>query len=170
MQNEEILLRAVEPEDLELMYGIENTPELWEVSNTTVPYSRYVLKQYIESMRNDVYEDKQLRLIIVRRSDNEALGMIDLVDFSPLHNRAEVGVVVKEAVRGQGIAKQALELLMEYCFSYLHLHQLYAFVEVDNAASRELFAACGFTESGVLKHWLWGEEAYRDVLFMQRLD
>ena len=36
-----VVLRALEPEDLDLLYGIENNPEVWDVSPTNVPYSRY---------------------------------------------------------------------------------------------------------------------------------
>ena len=49
------LLRAPEPEDLACMMRFENTPTLWEISNTTGPYSRFHLKQYIESNRIDLY-------------------------------------------------------------------------------------------------------------------
>ena len=34
-------LRAIEPEDLDLLYQIENNTELWQVGATNVPYSRY---------------------------------------------------------------------------------------------------------------------------------
>lgn len=169
MRNKEIILRALEPEDLELMYRIENMPELWGVSNTTVPYSRYVLKQYLETIHNDVYLDKQLRLVIVRREDDTPVGMIDLTDFNPLHNRAEVGIVVEGVYREQGIAHQALELLTAYSFRYLHLRQLYAYIAVDNTASRNLFAASGFIECGTLKHWLRGESDYLDAVLVQQL-
>ena len=42
-----ILLRAMEPEDLELLYQIENNPALWKVGVTNVPYSRYQLRDYL---------------------------------------------------------------------------------------------------------------------------
>lgn len=169
MRNQEIILRALEPEDLELMFRIENEPDIWEISNTTMPYSRYVLKQYIETMHNDVYMDKQLRLVIESRKGGHALGMIDLTDFNPLHSRAEIGIVVKEGCRERGIASQALDLLVEYCFRYLHLHQLYAYIASDNMACRNLFSACNFIECGILPHWLRRECGYQDVVLVHRL-
>jgi len=169
MCNREIILRALEPEDLELMYRIENRSDLWEIGNTTVPYSRYVLRQYIETMHNDVYIDKQLRLVIESRKSGHSLGMIDLTDFNPLHSRAEVGIVVEEAYRERGIATQALDLLAEYCFRYLHLHQLYAYIASDNRACRNLFSACNFIECGTLSHWLRRECGYQDAVLVQRL-
>lgn len=45
--SERVRLRAMEPEDLEVMYAMENDSQTWDVTNFTVPYSRFVLKQYI---------------------------------------------------------------------------------------------------------------------------
>ena len=40
LTNERIYLRAVEPEDLDIMYEMENDPSMWDISSFTVPYSR----------------------------------------------------------------------------------------------------------------------------------
>ena len=82
------LLRAPEPEDLACMMRFENTPSLWEISNTTGPYSRFYLKQYIETNRNDLYEDRQLRLMI-ESPEKEVVGIIDLSSFDQI-GRAHV--------------------------------------------------------------------------------
>ena len=42
-----VSLRAIEPEDLDLLYRIENDRNLWNVGTTNVPYSRYTLHDYI---------------------------------------------------------------------------------------------------------------------------
>ncbi|WP_321426528.1 GNAT family protein [uncultured Bacteroides sp.] len=170
LNNEQIYLRAVEPEDLDIMYNMENNPSSWDVSCFTVPYSRYVLKQYIQASQSDIYADKQLRLMIINRLDNQVVGTIDLTDFVPLHGRAGVGIAVKNEFRQQGIARQALELLVSYSFEFLHLRQLYVYVSVKNEASRKLFCSCGFTQTGILKDWLRVKEEYEDVFFMQLIN
>lgn len=169
LRNEQINLRAVEPEDLELMYQIENNPGLWEVGSTTVPYSRYVLKQYIEKSQCDIFADRQLRLIIEQNQDKRILGSIDLTDFDPLHNRAAIGIVILEEFHHTGIARQTLNLLCEYSFDFLHLKQLYAYISIDNTASIALFTSCGFFQSGTLKAWIQTYDGYKDALFVQKV-
>ena len=115
LTNERIYLRAVEPEDMDIMYEMENDPSMWDISNFTVPYSRYVLRQYIEGSQCDVFADKQLRLMIVSKSDHDILGTIDITDFVPLHSRGEVGIAVHKDYRRQGYATDALKLL---CFRF----------------------------------------------------
>ena len=124
LMNDRIYLRAVEPEDMDIMYEMENDPSMWDISNFTVPYSRYVLRQYIEGSQCDVFADKQLRLMMVRKSDQCILGTIDITDFVPLHSRGEVGIAVHKDYRQQGYATDALKLLCEYAFDFLSLSQL----------------------------------------------
>ena len=125
LSNDRIYLRAVEPEDMDVMYEMENDPSMWDISNFTVPYSRYVLRQYIEGSQCDVFADKQLRLMIMSKSDHRILGTIDITDFVPLHSRGEVGIAVHKDYRRQGYASDALQLLCEYAFDFLSLTQLY---------------------------------------------
>ena len=163
------LLRAPEPEDLVCMMRFENTPTLWEISNTTGPYSRFHLKQYIETNRNDLYEDRQLRLMI-ESPEKEVVGIIDLSSFDPFHHRAEVGIVIAEEFRRKGIGKLALQMLVEHCFDYLGMHQLYAYIDVTNEPSRHLFKQCGFEECALLKDWMRMGKSYRDVVMVQLLN
>ena len=146
LMNERIYLRAVEPEDMDIMYEMENDPSMWDISNFTVPYSRYVLRQYIEGSQCDVFADKQLRLMMVRKSDQCILGTIDITDFVPLHSRGEVGIAVHKDYRQQGYATDALKLLCEYAFDFLSLSQLYAHVTTDNDVCVKLFTSCGFVQ------------------------
>lgn len=170
LTNDRITLRAVEPEDLNIMYEMENDSYMWDISNFTVPYSRYVLRQYIESSQCDVFADKQLRLMIVRRCDCCVLGTIDITDFVPLHSRGEVGIALHRHFRGQGYAADALKLLCEYAFEFLSLKQLYAHIAVDNKDCIDLFASCGFIRVGILKEWLQIGGVYKDVVLLQYLN
>ena len=106
-QGNGIRLRAPEPEDLEVMFRFENATDVWEMSNTTGPYSRFQLKQYIEQTQNDLFADRQLRLMI-ENGNRQVVGMVDVCSFDPLHNRAEVGIMVDKSCRRQGIGRNAL--------------------------------------------------------------
>ena len=170
LSDSRIYLRAVEPEDLDIMYAIENDPDLWDVSGISVPYSRFVLRQYIENSQSDMFADKQLRLMIVRQSDNCIIGTIDLTDFSPMHNRAAVGIGIMKDCRHEGYASVALELLVDYAFHFLHIHQLYAHVALSNTYSLKLFRKCGFVQTATLKNWVRMGETYEDAVFFQRIN
>lgn len=162
-------LRAPEPEDLDCMMQFENTPSLWEVGNATGPYSRFYLKQYIETNKNDIYADGQLRLML-ETPDKEVAGIIDLFNFEPFHQRAEVGIVIAENFRGRGLGQLALSMLVEHAFQFLGMHQLYAHIDTTNEGSLHLFKQCGFTECGYLKDWMRTGKTYRNVVVLQLIN
>ncbi|MCC8186285.1 MAG: GNAT family N-acetyltransferase [Bacteroides sp.] len=165
----QVCLRAMEPEDLAILYEIENDPAMWEVSSFTVPYSRYALKQYISLSQNDVFSDKQLRLMIADRADRRVVGTIDITDFVPLHGRGAVGIAVLAREQGKGYAAEALQLLCEYALGFLRFRQLYAHIPVSNEASLRLFSKAGFVRCGLLREWIYRENRFEDTVLMQLL-
>ena len=170
LENEHIKLRAIEPEDLDLLYAWENDPSVWHVGDTLSPYSRYVLKEYIANSHLSIYEQKQLRLLIQQKSSGNGAGLIDMYDFDPHHGKAGVGILLGEAFRGKGMASEALQLFAHYAFAFLKLHQLYAYIPSANEASMALFLRCGFTVAGRLADWISAPEGYADVFIVQRIN
>lgn len=170
LQNDTVRLRALEPEDLELLYRWENNPEWWGLGSTLSPYSRYILKEYIAESHRDIYDLKQLRLMVDLRSTGATIGMIDLYDFDPHHRRAGMGILVDPLYQKNGFATIALDLLLGYAFSFLKLHQLYVHIPLANEASKALFTRSGFTVTGILTDWITAEAGYSDVLVMQRIN
>jgi len=150
----DIRLRAMEPEDLDFLYEIENDKDVWDVGATNVPYSRYTLYEYMSSSKNDIYADRQVRLIIEDSGSNRMVGMVDMTGFDPRHMRAEIGVVIQKAQRRKGYATAALAKVTSHAFTALGLHQLYAIVAEDNLPSLRLFESCGFTRAARLDDWL----------------
>ncbi len=167
LNNDRILLRAVEPEDLEFMYKMENDSSFWSISNCNVPYSRYALKQYIANNHNNIYEDRQVRLMIVEKETEMTIGTIDLTDFCSINQKAEVGIAINKEYRNRGYATSALYLLHNYAFEFLNLHQLYAYVSDENIASKSLFEELGYCKAGILKDWIRKNNNYNDVIIMQ---
>lgn len=161
-------LRGLEPSDLDFLYSLENDTSVWHVSNTLTPYSKFVLEAYLENAALDIYTVKQLRLVICN-SGHEAVGAIDLFDFEPLHRRAGVGIVILADHRGNGHAREALQLLLDYCQNKLQLHQVYCSVGAGNLPSIYLFTQAGFTQVGVRKEWLQTPEGWEDVVEFQRV-
>lgn len=166
MNGKNIRLRAIEPEDLDILYEIENDRRLWDVGATNVPYSRYSLHNYIASQTNDIFADRQLRLMI-ENEDGQTIGIVDLMNFDPQHQRAEIGIVVMTPWRRKGYAKEAIAQIVKYSTERLHLHQLYAFVATDNEASLRLFSKSGFVSGSVLTDWLFDGCDYHDALLVQ---
>lgn len=170
LKGKRIYLRALEPEDLSFLQTIENDERIWELSNTQTPYSQYILKQYLANAYKDIYEAKQLRLIISNYED-KSLGMIDLFDFDFKNSRAGVGILLYEQEDRQlGYGKEALQLLIDYSFTHLNLHQLYCNITQDNEASIKLFTNQGFEKVGTKKDWIYSNKKYKNEYLFQLIN
>lgn len=169
LKSEHIYLRALESQDLDFLYQLENDTSVWEVSGTLTPYSKKVLRLYLDNAHRDIYEVKQLRLCICDMSNN-TIGLIDIFDFDPKHLRAGVGIVVlSEKNRNKGVGEEALDLVMNYTFSTLNLHQLYANIIETNKSSIRLFEKKGFEKVGVKKDWLLTNGEFKNEILYQKI-
>ena len=184
----DIRLRALEPEDLGLLYDIENDPQFWQYGSTTVPYSRYALRRYLEETQNDLFADGQVRLVIETRShlssdsckDAEgrvkkaetkvwtAVGLADLFNLDALHLRAEIGLVILPEYQGKHYAEEAVKQLCNYARG-LMLHQLTATIAVTNEKASRLFERLGFIPSARLSDWLRTMDDYVDAVVWQKI-
>lgn len=170
LKGEHIYLRALEPEDLDFVYEIENDTLLWALSDTQTPYSRFTLRQYLENAQQDIFEAKQLRLAICT-IDNTTIGLIDVFDFDVKNKRAGIGILIKdESNRYKGYGKEALNLLVNYCYESLHLHQVYANVLETNEASLRLFENNGFKKIGLKEDWSFDGQQFSNEYMLQRIN
>ena len=170
LKNHIITLRALEPEDLNLLFSTENDSDFWEVSNTQAPFSKFILKKYLANAQQDIYEARQLRLVIMNTATNENLGLIDLFDFNPQHQRAGIGILILKEFQNMGFASESLKMITQYAFNHLNLHQVYANIPADNKKSLVLFEKLNFVKIGIQKDWMFSEGSFKDVHLYQLIN
>jgi diamine N-acetyltransferase len=154
-------LRKIEPSDLPFLYQWENDATMWADSDTHNPLSRHDLHQYIENTTGDIYRDGQLRLIIEdsqlstlnSQLSTKIVGCIDLFDFDARNRKAAIGMYIAPDARGRGVGKQAVQLLLDYAFNFLHLRMVYAIISVNNVACSRLYEQMDFLPSSPLRAW-----------------
>ncbi len=172
MKSENLQLRALEPLDIDLLYAWENNTDIWHLSNTITPFSRFALEQYVLNSGDDIFANKQLRLMIdLHKADPiRTIGCVDMFDFDPVNMRAGIGIMIIEPERGKGYAGESLDLILDYAFNLLRLHQLYSNVIASNTASLELFKKKQFSVIGVKKEWLRTSETWSDEYMLQLIN
>ena len=166
LKGKKIFLRALEPEDIDYLFSTENNEDIWEISSTSQPFSKHTLSKYIENSHLDIYQVNQLRLVISDYKSN-SLGLIDLFNVDFKNFKAGVGILINKDNRDKGYAKEALEILIKYCFTYLNLHQLYCNIIEENKSSICLFKSLGFNEIGLKKDWIYFKGEYKNEYLFQ---
>lgn len=167
LKGEKVYLRALEPEDLDFVHKIENNEDFWEISTTQSPYSKFLIRQYIENAHRDIYDIKQLRLVICTKR-GRPVGLIDVFDLEPRDKRAAIGILIaNKKDRKKGFGSESLSLLCDYCFTHLGLHQVYANVTANNGDSMKVFENNGFRKVGLKKDWTLFNGKYKDEWLYQ---
>ena len=160
-------LRALEPNDLEMVYDIENDKSLWVYSNTTSPFSRHTLKKFIENSHLDIIEHKQLRLVIA--DDDNSYGFIDLYDYDFINRRVGLGIIIFKKYRSKGIGLISLQLTEDYLLEHVPIHLVYANISSTNKESISLFEKSDFVNVGLKKDWIFYNNQFNDELLFQKI-
>lgn len=168
-QGTQVALRPLEIKDLDMLYEWENDPDVMQAGNNLTPYSRFYLEQYILGAGNNIYVDRQLRMVI-ENLKGEVVGLADLFDFDPRHRRAAVGILIGKPYRNRGYAAESLDLVIEYADQTLGLKQLFCTVDAGNNASGALFRKKGFVHTGTRRQWNlrgrdWVDEDILQLIF-----
>ena len=167
ISNDVVTLRSLEATDLDMLYRWENDVRLWTLSNIMTPSPKSFLWQYLQNYDSDIFNTRQLRLMITLTKSGEPVGTVDLTNFDPFNNRAEFGIMIDRAHEGKGLGDAALRLTIDYVRDYLGLSQIYALVPVSNTVCIAMLKRRGFVTAGVLKKWINHGIEVHDVEMMQ---
>ena len=169
LSDSSVSLRALEPEDLELLYTIENDETLWDVCDDTAPYSRYALRQYIANQPQDIYQCRELRVVIVEKKSNRAVGVVDLVNYSPKDQRAEISIALLRNKRGQHLGQESIILLEKYAQRFYNIRMLFALVSSKhNELAYKMFQSTGYKKIATLPQWHKRGDYYEDIDILKK--
>lgn len=169
---ENLCLRALEMEDVETIYGWENDMSQWNIGSNLRFLSRYAVEDYIINSQNEeIFSCGQARFILEKKEGERRLsvGCVDLFDIDGYHSKAAIGLYIDQSHRGQGLADKALQLLENYSFEVLHLHQIYAFIGEGNTSCRRLFEHSNYKEVASLPDWIRKKDGYENVIVYNKI-
>ncbi len=169
LENNSVYLRALEPYDADILYMWENDTSVWNVSQTQIPFSKYMMKEFALADQ-DIYKHKQLRLIVCSKDTDAPIGAVDFFEFDPFHQRIGIGVLISSDLdKNKGFASEAVETSCSYAFKHLGVQQLFCSITENNEASLKLFNKCGFKITGQKEKWVKNGDLFLDQYFLQKL-
>ena len=163
-----IKLRALELDDLEFLFEIENNSKFQKISSTILPFSKHYLEKYIMESNHDIFSEKQFRFVI-SIENKKPIGLIDLFDFDPINHRAGIGIVIINTHRKKGHALESVKLIEDISKKDLQIHQLFVNVGINNKNSLNLFRKLGYNIVGIKKEWNYSNGRYTDEILFQKI-
>lgn len=158
---EQFKLQVVEKEDLSFIHELFNDPQIMKYWFEE-PYHS---KAQLEDFFNKNNDSHNLRQFIFKRNE-EKLGYIGFYNIEWTHRKAEFGIMIDPKHQGNGYAKSAVKLAIDYAFSILNLHKIYLIVDQENEKAIHIYEKAGFHIEAELKDEYFVNGSYHNTLIM----
>lgn len=160
IKQDNLVIRGVEPEDLDLLYRIGSDPE---VKGVYLPGKILNKQQYLnEYKENGFSRETSERLVL--EMDGRVVGMLWHFLSVPYFDAREIGYLLFEkGLRGKGITPKAVTMLVNYLFLTHPLNRVEIRMDSSNTASERVAEKCGFTYEGIARKAYFLHGKHRDV-------
>lgn len=160
--NDDIVLRAIELEDAELLKNLINDPE---IEKMVVGWSFPVSTEQQINWINNLSNQKDSVRLIIHIDKIGAVGLVSLTEIDFKNRIATINIKLKRdnRIRNKGIGYKAITTLVDYAFNQLNLNCIVANILSYNIASQKLFEKCGFQLDGKLRKRVFKDGSYHDL-------
>jgi len=164
LESERLNFRPVSLEHLAQEYV--NWLNDWEVYKFLQTGGNYTLEM-LKSFLTQCEVDEKYFWAIHLKSNDQHIGNIKIDPINFKHGLGEYGIMMgKRSEWGKGYAREASQLIIDYCFNELNLRKITLGVVLDNVSAVQLYNKLGFEIEGVYKKHAIYDGRYRDILRM----
>lgn len=93
---------------------------------------------------------ESVHLVIVRKKDDQLLGMIGLRGGD---HKWELGYVLARPYWGRGYMTEAVKALIDWALRQTKIYRVWSVCDVENLASARVMEKAGMTREGILRSW-----------------
>jgi RimJ/RimL family protein N-acetyltransferase len=164
METKRVILSAIEPEHVAAIVRWRNLPEVHRGFIEYEPLGTAQQADFLAGLTAN--GSRRLWLINARKGLNDPrpvpVGTVGIMDLDWRNRRCEFGPIFIGELdrRGEGLAKDAEVLVLDYCFNHLGLHKVIAHVTESNTAVIPFHEAAGFKHDVMLR-----DHIFRDGRF-----
>ncbi|MCG8707039.1 spermidine N1-acetyltransferase [Brenneria sp. 4F2] len=156
-----VRLRPLERDDLTFVHQLDNNASVMRYWFEE-PYEAFV--ELSDLYDKHIHDQSERRFII--EHDRTKVGLVELVEITHIHRRAEFQIIIDPVHQGKGYASAAAKLAMDYGFSVLNLYKLYLIVDKENKKAIHLYTKLGFEVEGELIHEFFINGQYCNAIRM----
>ena len=163
MSQDEILIRASEPEDVPDLTEVLNQPRaVW--GTMQLPFTSVATRRE----RFKVTSASQTMLVAV--IDGKVIGSLGLGRLEGRRSHVGTfGMAVHDAYAGRGAGTALMAAAVEQADRWLGIRRLELTVWTDNIRAIALYERFGFEREGLMRDYAWRDGAYADAIAMARL-
>jgi putative acetyltransferase len=159
----DILIRALEPEDIPDLTEAWNQPDAY-AGTLQLPYTS------VDARRKRAAATPANLTRLVAVIGGKVVGCIGLDRFDNRRSHtAQFGIAVHDAYAGRGAGTALIAAMIDLADNWLNVRRLELSVYADNARAIALYERFGFEREGLLRAYSWRNGAFVDSISMARL-
>ncbi|GKU27406.1 GNAT family N-acetyltransferase [Clostridium folliculivorans] len=165
LESSNLILRRIEETDIKEVFEIYNNENVFEFCGIIPKNNIYTVKNMIGHFERDYNKKSRIKWgIFSKHHGNKLVGIIEAMDFNQKVDMVTVGYFLAERYWGNGIASEALSLLIKFLFETANINRIQAEVMPKNMASKHVLIKNGFMKEGLLRQAsLWSGKGVVDL-------
>jgi len=160
-----VILRPLRPADASDILRVFSDPVAMRYWSSPPMSSPVEATRLIEEIQARQAQGGFFQWGVAQSGSDSVVGTCTLFQIVREHQRAEVGFILRSDLWGQGLAREAVAVMIAHAFDTLGLHRLEADTDPRNERCLKLLTRLGFREEGRLRErWHVGGEVQDSVL------
>ena len=151
LKGSRIRLREMEEQDLEDVHAYCSQP----MGSQFQPWGPNTWEQsraYVKEVLLDAKQDPRSRFVFsIIDQDEQVIGAVEISIKNTVNGEGEIGYILHPKYWGNGYATEAAKLIIEFGFTSLKLHRIYATCDPKNIGSTRVLEKVGMTKEGRLR-------------------
>lgn len=168
LMGQRVYLRPLAADDLPLIRGWANDPEIRALTAEVLPMSEAAAEQFLARVRDD---RDRVWFVVALRADHRIIGEAGLLRMFPAWRTTDLSLIIGDSQYwNQGYGAEAILLLLDYAFGFLNFHRVALGVVEFNARALHFYEKIGFRREGVLRDGYFHAHRYHDFVMMSILE
>lgn len=160
-----VRLRAFESSDLDANHAFLNDYETLRTMMSGIPFPSSFADEQQWLQQQSCYTRGEYQFAI-EDFEGDLVGRCGIIKVDWKNRMGELAIMLGTPYRHRGYGKEAMQLLVDFCFREMNLHRLKVTVFAMNEPAMRTYLGCGFVQEGLLRDEVFRDGEYRDVAIL----
>ncbi|QYR22422.1 GNAT family N-acetyltransferase [Paenibacillus sp. sptzw28] len=165
LQSDSLLLRKMVETDTDAFFDMISNTELYKYNAGIPKKNKKIVPAMFGHIGRDFKKQKIIRWGVCKLESPEVvIGVMEAFGFNSAINVAGIGFYFNQSCWNQGIATEAVRVVVDFLLTQAGMNRVWAEVMVNNEASKRVLLKNGFTKEGTLRQArIWTGQGLIDV-------
>jgi ribosomal-protein-alanine N-acetyltransferase len=147
LTTERLTLRQLSIDDQQDIFALRSDPKINKFLDRQLCKTNEDAINFINKVNDNIEKSDTYYWAITLTDTKTLVGTICLFDFSSENNTCEIGYELMTKFQGQGIMKEAAQVVIDFVFQTLKFKKILAFTHYNNQNSTNLLLKFNFVKS-----------------------